>query len=267
MNEVPPRLPRSQDAPEVAAAVTRSDLGLGPEVPIPNLINTLEKAGVFVLALPRNFTGRDAFSLWAIGPSEQRRPVIVVTPQIAADRLRMSVAHELGHLVMHSPLALGIGDVENQAKQFSAEFMLPGSAMRQEIRSPITLETFLDMKVRWGVSIQALIIHAHRLGIITPRKYKSLYSRLGARGWRMREPLSRDVPMERPRALRQIAEMIYGQRISYKRVAADTRMREDFVKDLLKPYASRSSKAVEGEHPQPDDSPSGGKVLAFSRKK
>ena len=83
----------------------------------------------------------------------------------------------------------------------------------------------------------------------------------------MREPLSRDVPMERPRALRQIAEMIYGQRISYKRVAADTRMREDFVKDLLKPFASRSSKAVEGEHPQPDDSPSGGKVLAFSRKK
>ena len=45
VNEVPPRLPRSQDAPEVAAAVTRSDLGLGPEVPIPNLINTLEKVG------------------------------------------------------------------------------------------------------------------------------------------------------------------------------------------------------------------------------
>ena len=49
----------------VAAEVTRSELGLSPDTPIGNLTNTLEKAGVLILALPITFDQRDAFSLWA----------------------------------------------------------------------------------------------------------------------------------------------------------------------------------------------------------
>ena len=55
IQELPLHIPRSQKPPPVAAELARSELGLGPDAPIPNLINSLEKAGVLVVALPANF--------------------------------------------------------------------------------------------------------------------------------------------------------------------------------------------------------------------
>lgn len=257
-------VPRCQESPAVAASLARSELGLGPETPIPNLINTLEKAGVFALVLPKELQGRDAFSLWAIGPTEQRRPVIVVVAKRPADRLRMSVAHELGHLVMHQPLALGVGNLEDAAKNFAGCFMLPEAAMRHDVHPPVTLETFMDLKVKWGVSIQALIVRSHELGIITQRKYKALFVKLSARGWRTREPLSLDVPLERPRGLRQIVELIYGHPTNYKQIAADARMHEGFVRQIIEAHAPKDRGLV-NQQASPKDRQRPADVLRFRK--
>lgn len=244
VKELPLHVPRAQQPAFSAAEIARSELGLAPDTPISNLINSVEKAGVLVIALPTQFKGRDAFSLWATQRNDLRRPVIVVSEQ-SPDRLRMSVAHELGHLVMHNPLTVGMGDVEKQAKTFAASFLLPEAAMRQDLAGPLTLDTFLNLKVKWGVSMQALIVRSKELEIITARKYHYLFSKLAARGWRLNEPLSNAVPIERPRAIRKIAELVYGLSINYERLAADAKLSKQFVEQIMKPYATRPSSIVE----------------------
>lgn len=261
IKELPLRVPLSQKPPALAAATARSELGLSPDAPIPNLINALEKAGVLVIALPGSFRGRDAFSLWAAWQGDQRRPVIVVAEQ-PADRLRMSVAHELGHLVMHHPLTM-LGDVEGQAKEFGGCFLLPENAMRYDLTPPVTLDTFLNLKPKWGVSMQALIYRAHELQIITPRKKDYLFAKLNARGWKIREPLSHAVPLEKPRAIRKIAELVYGYPINYERLAADTNHLKEFVQQVMESYSGRPK--TKDEPPDADSPQTPGGVIAFSK--
>jgi Zn-dependent peptidase ImmA (M78 family) len=101
---------------------------------------------------------------------------------------------------------------------------------------PITLATLADLKVRWGVSLQALIRRAHTLDLLPPSQYRSLSAQLGARGWRTREPIA--VPVERPRALPQLAELLYGRPLEAPRLAAERGLDSAFVRELLEAHAA-----------------------------
>jgi len=228
-----PRLPRLDRDPVAAAAVTRQALGLPPDQPIGPLIRTLERGGVWVLAIPVPLPRRDACSAWAGG--DGATPVIVVAATPAGDRRRFSVAHELGHLVLHQLPQGSPHTLEQQADAFAEAFLLPAAAMRAALVPPVTLTTLADLKVRWGVSLQALIRRAHTLDIITPSQYRSLSAQLGAQGWRTREPIA--VPVERPRALRQLAELLYGRPIDYPSLARAIGLDPRFLQDLLDAHA------------------------------
>jgi Zn-dependent peptidase ImmA (M78 family)/DNA-binding XRE family transcriptional regulator len=229
-----PRLLRLDGDPAAAAAVTRQALGLAPDRPIGPLIRTLERAGVWVLAIPVPLPQRDACSAWAGG--DGATPVIVVAATTAGDRRRFSVAHELGHLVLHAIPQGSTHALERQADAFAEAFLLPEAAMRGALVPPITLTTLADRKARWGVSLQALIRRAHTLKMITPSQYRSLHAQLGARGWRTQEPIA--VPVERPRALRQLAELLYGAPIEYPALAHAMGLHRAFVRELLAAHAA-----------------------------
>lgn len=255
----PMNLPsRPSDDPREAAAVTRSELGLSPDKPIPHLTNALEKAGVLILALPRPFEHREAFSLWA--GYDRSRPVIVLAAGKVGDRLRMSIAHELGHLVMHKPITNAVHEIEKQAFQFAAEFLMPEKQMRLEIVPPVNLDSFASLKPRWGVAIAALVMRAKELGIINQRKYVYLFQQLSARGWRMREPRMYDVLVEKPRLVRQIAEMVYGNPVRYKKIAEDLGMPEPFVRGIIEAHATKTTALPETPKPKAD-------IVQFARSK
>ena len=64
LNTIPIRLPRVvNEDPARAAGVVRAHLGLSPESPVKNLLNQIEKNGVFVFALPYVIDQHDAFYL------------------------------------------------------------------------------------------------------------------------------------------------------------------------------------------------------------
>jgi Zn-dependent peptidase ImmA (M78 family)/transcriptional regulator with XRE-family HTH domain len=229
-----PHLPRLDGDPVAAAALTRQVLGLAPDRPIGPLIRTLERSGIWVLAIPVPLPQRDACSAWAGG--DGATPVLVVAATPAGDRRRFSVAHELGHLVLHQNPQAPPHALEQQADAFAEAFLLPAAAMREALVPPITLTTLADLKARWGVSLQALIRRALTLECVTPSQYRSLSAQLGARGWRTREPVA--VPVERPRALRQLAELLYGVPINYPSLAHATGLTPHFVRDLLEAHAA-----------------------------
>ena len=238
IQEPPMRVPNVTGDPERAAIIARSELGLSPDQPVKHVLHTMESAGILVIGLPRAFVSGDAFCVWAPTINGARRPIVVLSSDRPADRVRLSAAHELGHLVLHHPLPAS-RSVHDEANKFAGAFLLPADAMRQEITKAMTLEMFLSLKIKWGVSVQAAIVRAHELELITPRRYKELFQRLSAKGWRTHEPLSSQVPLERPRGFRQIAEMLYGKRLDYQKIADEIRYPEPFLRELLEAHASK----------------------------
>lgn len=258
LKPLPLNLPNAvSDDPREAAAVTRSELGLSPDKPIAHLTNTLEKAGVLILGLPRPFEHREAFSLWA--GFDRSCPVIVLADGKVGDRLRMNIAHELAHLVMHKPITNAVYEIEKQAFQFAAEFLMPEKQMRSEIVPPVNLDTFASLKPRWGVAISALIVRARELQIINQRKYTYLFQQLSSRGWRTREPKIADVPVEKPRLVRQVAEIAYGNPVRYKKMAEDLGMPESLIKGIIEAHAIRTTATFE------ETSKSRGEIVQFER--
>src|SRR5262245_40064419 len=234
LTQVPLTLPRCSREPDVAARQVRAALKLPPDEPIPNLINAVERSGVLVLALPETAISLDAFSLW-VGPNSAT-PIIMISGDKPGDRCRYTIAHDLGHLAMLHPNRFR-AEEEREANRFAGELLLPEKAMRREILTPVTLSSIAVLKPRWGVSVQALIRRAYELNILSERQYRYLFEQLSSNGWRKREPNNLDIPQEKPRALRQMAELVYGKPINHDQLAADMRLDLTFVRELLDCYA------------------------------
>lgn len=244
--KIPHRIPRFDlkriDDIERAAAMTRSGIGISPDGPIPNLVLSLERAGVLVLGLWEEMEDRDAFSLWS--GTDLETPVIVLSPGRPGDRVRFSLAHELGHLVMHQAFRAprNLRELERQADRFAGAFLLPASGILSELGDHPTLTLLAKLKARWRVSMQALILRAQALGLLTPRQVKYLYQQMQQRGWRRNEPV--DIAVEKPRAVRKMAELLYGTPVDVRRLAKDVRvLRPSMVKAMLDVHASQADLA------------------------
>jgi Zn-dependent peptidase ImmA (M78 family) len=256
LTPIPLAIPRSTTDPSSAAKQTRLALQIPPDEPIPHLLNGMERAGVLILALPASLAGRDAFTVWVERQSVSL-PVIAISRERPGDRLRLSLAHELGHVVMRHFPRLD-PDQEKHAYAFAAELLMPEAAMRREITSPITLSSLAVLKPRWGVSVQALIRRAYDLHLIAERQYRYLFEQLSIKGWRTKEPANLDVPVEKPRALRQMAELLYGQQIEYERMAADLHLSSSFVRQVMQEYAE--SAGIGEDRPRTP-----GNVISFAK--
>ena len=227
------QLPICED-PAQAARLTRGVLGIAPLNSMPHLVNRLERHGIVVFGLPFRMEKVDAFSAWAEMDGE--RPFVALSGDCPGDRTRFSVAHELGHLVMHKGLDGRNQDLEGEANQFAAEFLLPEDAMRQILNQRLTLANVARLKSRWKVSIQMIVRRARDLGIITERRYRYLFMEIGKKGWRTSEPV--DIPVEHPRLFRQMTERLYGAAKKDLGLAAALGITVDLAATLLKQYDS-----------------------------
>ena len=200
--------------------------------------------GVFVVAIHLKVDEHDAFSLWAKG--EASTPVLVVSGGKSGDRLRFSVAHELGHIMLHRGVTAGIKVHEREADAFASELLLPGRSMKLEMVPPINLTKLAELKARWGVSIQALLMRALHLAIVSLRQYKYLYQQLSAKGWRTKEPV--EIPVEKPRLFRQMIERAYGVPVETSVVAEDLSIPEKLIQQIFKAHAGTTPILSDGDN-------------------
>ena len=200
---------------EELAAQTRVTLRLAADKPIPHLTRALERSGVVVapVVLP-DPTGNAAsttnkhfgISYWAgIGETA----LIEYFPGPQGDRDRFTLAHELGHLVLHTfrPHA---ADPEREANRFAGAFLVPRERAREELTDRLDLTGFARRKATWGVSIQALILRGAAVGNINETRKRSLYIQVAQRGWRKQEPV--EVGQEQPLLLWTLLRRLYGDR-------------------------------------------------------
>lgn len=261
LNTIPVRLPRVvNEDPVTAARVTRAHLGLSPDTPVKNLLLQIEKNGVLVFALPYTIDEHDAFSFWS--DSQPRRPLIVISDGKPGDRQRFTLAHELGHLVMHYSFPQGLKEVEAEANEFASEFLMPEEAMRREITTPVTLTSLGELKPKWGVSIFALILRARDLGIITERQAVHLIQKR-KKLWDGDEPPNLQLKAEKPRALKRMAEVIHGVPLNVEKIAAYNNSSVSLVAEVMSAHAEKPDMPRAEKKPDADR----GKVVSIGSRR
>lgn len=262
---LPMRLPsRVRGDAEEAASKVRSELGVSPNAPIENLTDVLERAGIFVFALPElvagSLEGCDGFSVWG-GAEDRLLPAIFFSALAPGDRQRMTTAHEVGELTLDG-LPPG-KERERLANRFAGAFLMPEEAFRRDLVPPFSLYDFVELKKRYRVSVQATIVRARHLNMIDDRRYHALFQQLSARGWRKREPDAIAIPREKPRALRKMLELLYGgEQIDFVRVADELGFDPWFLPQVLATHATKQDLRV-----GTTGTPSSGRVISFRRVK
>jgi Zn-dependent peptidase ImmA (M78 family) len=159
----------------------RDEWGLGYD-PIPKLAELLEERGVKVLSI--DLDDIDGLAAKVNRRGREAARVIVVRKNIWAERKRFTLAHELGHMVM-APAA-GV-DEEKAAHRFAGAFLMPADVLRTEVgahRSMIGLAELVALKLRFGVSIQAIAFRCKDLGIIGSKPFSDLFRVFTRNGWR-----------------------------------------------------------------------------------
>jgi len=181
---IPVPLDANREEVERVAQDVRREWKL-PRGPIGNVVETLEAHGVVVIRLPFSGEDVDAFSL----PFPDWPVVVLAADKNDRGRSRFDCAHELGHLVMHADQVWGIKEVEQQAHQFAAAFLMPDADIVDELPSRADWPALFELKRKWQVSLAALLMRARRLDIMTEAAYLAAVKETSARGWRRVEPI------------------------------------------------------------------------------
>ncbi|MGJ4949142.1 helix-turn-helix domain-containing protein [Bradyrhizobium sp. HKCCYLS20291] len=153
--------------PEVVAQRMRSYWTL-PTGPIRNLVEVIESAGGIVVNARFGTNLLDGLSF----RTEGLPPLFFMNSEMPGDRYRFSLAHELGHMIMHT-LPDDDEKMELEAHRFAAEFLMPAGEIKPYL-VPTKLSSMGRVKAYWKVSIKALIKRAFDLNLITASQYKSL---------------------------------------------------------------------------------------------
>lgn len=118
-------------------------------------------------------------------------PVAVISTSVPDNRIRYTLAHELGRLAMDCGNAEE-REEEEFAHRFASAFIVPQEVMRKELgdkRRSVSLREFAVLKQKHGLSMQSLVRRARDLDIISESHYSSLFRKFSSMGWRKKEPV------------------------------------------------------------------------------
>lgn len=179
-----PNLPDlSGFTPAEAARHARTIWQLGDK-PVPNSVQLAESLGIAVMGLPPAASAVDAFSMW-----DGEQPFIFLARRRTPEGARFDLAHELGHLLLHSNDEPRNGArEEDEANQFAADFLIPPGIVHAHLRLHASLNDILQLKTALKVSAMAMLRAAYQHGKLSEREYHSHLTALSARGFRTDEP-------------------------------------------------------------------------------
>lgn len=196
-----PDLPAtSAEEIEQAAEEARRYWRLGTTGPIISMMRVVENAGAIVTYFGDLSERVDAFSM------DRRRPVIVRSSlKESLCRQRFDFAHECGHLIMHRGVQTGDRTTEDQAHRFASAFLFPRGAVLREFprgRS-INWRALFELKLRWKMSVRALVRRGYDLGLMSPAQYRTANIHLVKTGQARIETYDADgtLPIEQPELL------------------------------------------------------------------
>lgn len=200
--------------PELVAEEMRAHAGLGWNEPVLNATRALERFGVGVVD-NLDHLSTDAWGHTAVSrPSRVNlRPLVALVAEVPGAVKRLTMLHEVGHLIFDRDLAAPISGVrspeERRAYKFAGAYLLPQRVMRERVSETLNLQGYLPIKADYGISVSAIVTRAHELGVISPERARSLHIQISSQGWRWNEPVP--VADEKPLLLAQALRRVYAK--------------------------------------------------------
>lgn len=166
-------LVEGEDEAKLLARRLREDLNIGSDA-IVSAVELLESCGVKIIEIDHD----DKFS--GTCNTAGTIPVIVINRNMTSERKRITIFHELGHLLMHC--AEGV-DEEKMCNIFANEILIPSDKFKSLLgasRHDISLVELQAIQREYGISVDALMAKAAQLNIITNNRYTSYYKKKNA---------------------------------------------------------------------------------------
>ena len=195
---------------EDAANECRALWNLGTKE-IPDLVLAAESNGIIVVREETGIAQIEGLSAWS---ETLGVPFVLLSSDKGnAFRSRFDLAHEIGHLILHRYVGNELEAEryklkEAQAHKFAGALLLPAETFAEEVKTPVTLDSLLLTKQRYGISVAACIMRLYALSIITEEEKQNLYKRRSARWGVKSEPGDDYREPERPRLLKRTIELL-----------------------------------------------------------
>lgn len=216
-------------SPAEAAVTLRRHWGL-PDGPVKHLVATAEAHGIVVTVRPlAEIDAVDAFSVVIVD-----RPIVITTPRRTENvfRHRFSIAHEIGHLLLHSDSGEHSAAVEKEADEFAAAFLTPAASMDEVLPQRLDLAVLNRLGRTWGVSPTSLIRRMVERGRTTESSARRAYQRLSAVYDAKADPTNA-YPGEVPTLLRKAADLAGDHGAPVPVLAESLKISPSQVRDLL----------------------------------
>lgn len=178
------------------------------------LLYKLELSGIYILEKNMG-TSIDAYSTW----TSQEKPFIILgNKKKSAVRRNFDLAHELGHLLLHYKIDMDSLTkdehkiIEKEANDFASFFLLPKEQFLKDfstISKKSNPESYLDLKMKYMVSIGALEYRGYKMGLLTFEENRYFYATLNRKDYKKNEPLDEDIAIIRPGKVRSLLDLIF----------------------------------------------------------
>ncbi len=225
------REPSTRDStrPERAADLVRGTWEIGA-APIADLLVLLEFHGVRIYSLPDELDCSEAFSFW-----RNDIPYIFVDYRKTAERIRLDLAHELGHLVMHRDIdrvedAEKRSIMECEANSFAGCFLMPKISFMHAANGHTSWNGVLTCKKYWKVSFLACIHRMHELRLISDWLYTKYNMQISSAG-RTIEP--EECPKETSQIYPKVMDLMRQDGITLECVATQNNLYVDELRSYL----------------------------------
>lgn len=230
-----------QELIEQTAAMVRDLIQVGSNE---DLLFYVEKAGAYVFEKELSLNA-GAYSAWTRFPDGSlKSPFIVlgVTGKSAVRRL-FDVAHELGHLVLHSDVDFNMLEApdfkryELEANQFASAFLLPKSEMKDlmaTVRRKSVPDDYLAIKQEYWVSLTTAEYRGFKLGLVTSEENKNFFANRYKKHYVSREPLDSTMSIKRPGKVAALFKLINDKVMPFGEVLEYFKFEPEFVPQIFR---------------------------------
>lgn len=167
--------------PEEVAMLLRRYWKIGTE-PVIDVVSLLERKGIIISSFATDSMSIDAFTQSYSSATGKTYCIVLGDDKNTYVRRNFDAAHELGHIMLHDGLSdvteydrVEMKEIENEANQFAAAFLMPAESFYIDLKNPTRLESYRTLKRKWRVSIGAMVMRAKQLNRINSTQYQNLY--------------------------------------------------------------------------------------------
>jgi len=191
---------------EFIATEIRLKFGVG-RGPILNIVKLLEEKGIIIHFFDYDFISSENNKFDGVSFYVKGVPVIFVNKKIPNSRKVFTIAHELGHLLMHfDDMPSPDRDIEMEANSFASAFLAPEKDIKSSLRQ-LNIEKLKSLKIEWNMSISSLVYRAYTLGTISQQTLRFWMMKLSP--IRKNEPLEFEI--EEPRLFKKVLQILQEQ--------------------------------------------------------